>query len=82
MAKQTKYPVILVDINLRKGMSGLHLLKELRNLPSYMQVPVIAVTAYSMVGDKERFLAAGCTHYLSKPYDHEELRDLIRGVIS
>ncbi len=82
MVKSYAYPTVLVDINLRKGMSGLQLLKHIRELPEYLGVPIIAVTAYSMVGDKERFLAAGCTHYLSKPYNHAELVDLIKGVIS
>ena len=56
------YDLILLDINLGKGISGLEVVKEIRKMESYRSVPVIAVTAFAMVGDKEEFLGAGCDY--------------------
>lgn len=60
--------LILLDMNLPTG-SGLDLLAELRARERFRPVPVVAVTAHAMHGDRERFLAAGCDGYVSKPID-------------
>jgi len=60
--------LILLDMNLPTG-SGLDLLAELRGRERFRSVPVVAVTAHAMHGDRERFLAAGCDGYVSKPID-------------
>jgi CheY-like chemotaxis protein len=60
--------LILLDMNLPTG-SGLDLLAELRGRERFRPVPVVAVTAHAMHGDRERFLAAGCDGYVSKPID-------------
>jgi len=60
--------LVLLDMNLPTG-SGLDLLAELRGRERFRSVPVVAVTAHAMHGDRERFLAAGCDGYLSKPID-------------
>jgi PAS domain S-box-containing protein len=75
-AKNYKYDLIIMDIGLQ-GMSGLEATKEIRKLEGYADVPIIAVTAYAMAGDKEKFLSGGCSHYLSKPFKFSELRTLI-----
>lgn len=77
-AKSFKYDLVLMDINLGKGISGIEVTKQLKSLPAYYDVPVIAVTAFAMVGDREEFLAAGCTQYLSKPFTRRELLSVIR----
>ncbi|HSP87770.1 MAG TPA: hypothetical protein VLN45_06525 [Ignavibacteriaceae bacterium] len=41
----------------------------------------VSTTAYAMLGDKEEFLAAGCTHYLSKPFSQEEILSLLETVL-
>lgn len=71
--QQNKYDAFIMDINLGKGLSGLDVTRELRKKEGYENTPVIAVTAYAMKGDKEEFLEAGCSHYLSKPYEKETL---------
>jgi PAS domain S-box-containing protein len=76
------YRVILLDIHLGSGMNGLAVIDELRKIPSYAETPVVAVTAYSMVGDKEKFLSNGFTHYLSKPFSQKDLTQLITGIFS
>ena len=75
-----QFCAILMDINLGKGLNGLQLTKQIRELEAYRTIPVIAITAYAMVGDKEEFLAAGCTHYISKPFVKNDITSLIREV--
>jgi two-component system cell cycle response regulator DivK len=58
--------IILLDIQL-PGCDGLDLVREFRARPSMAELPVIALTAHAMRGDKERFLASGFTGYISKP---------------
>ncbi len=62
------YDLVLMDIEL-PGMDGVAISKIIRSKPRYKSVPMIALTAYAMKGDKERFLAAGFDDYISKPLD-------------
>ncbi len=82
MAKNKQYDVILMDINLGLGMNGLEATKIIRQIPGYESVPIIAVTAYAMVGDKEIFLNAGCSHYISKPFTKQEILELLNNIFS
>lgn len=82
MVKETKYDAILMDINLKIGMNGLVTAQEIKKVPGYENTPIIAFTAYAMVGDKEEFLSKGCTHYISKPFNKTDLRNLIEKVTS
>jgi len=63
--------LILMDINL-PGRDGLALTREIKARPETAGVPVVAVTAYAMKGDRDRILAAGCDGYLSKPIDVQQ----------
>lgn len=65
--------LILMDVQLSRTLSGLDLLKQLRNEPDLHALPVIVVTAMAMAGDRENFLAQGATDYLSKPLDIVQL---------
>ena len=78
LANKTLYEGFLMDINLLRGMDGEQVTKELRKLPQYAATPIIAVTAFAMKGDKEEFIEAGCTDYISKPFTKEELVTLIK----
>jgi len=78
MAKKKQYALILMDINLGKGANGIDATREIRNMKNYRDIPIIAVTAYAMVGDREEFIAGGCTDYLSKPFEGKELLDLLK----
>ncbi|MFT7776805.1 response regulator [Roseateles sp.] len=60
--------IALVDIQL-PGADGLSLVRAIKSTPDLADLPVIAFTAYAMQGDEERFRAAGCDGYLSKPID-------------
>ena len=60
--------LVLMDIQL-PGSDGLVLTGEIHQDPQTRNVPVIALTAHAMRGDRERFLAAGCKGYISKPIE-------------
>lgn len=60
--------LILMDIQL-PGVDGMTLTAELRGLPEARELPIVALTAHAMRGDRERFLAAGFDGYISKPID-------------
>ncbi|MFA5803474.1 MAG: PAS domain S-box protein [Melioribacteraceae bacterium] len=77
LAAEKKYELILMDINLGEGVSGMEVVKEIVKMPQYLGTPIIAVTAYAMEKDKAEFLKGGCTGYISKPYQKEELIDLV-----
>ena len=65
--------LVLLDISLPE-MDGGEVLEKIRKIDGLSDLPVIALTAHAMVGDRERFLAAGFDHYISKPIlDPEKL---------
>ena len=69
--------VVLMDIGL-PDQSGLEALRGLRADPATRTTPVLAVTASAMVGDRERFIAAGFDDYLAKPIRTRELVERVR----
>ena len=75
--KEKKYNAILMDIDLGLGINGLETARNIKTLPNYNNEPIIAVTALALKGDRERFLAGGCSHYLAKPFKKEELIKII-----
>ncbi len=75
------YSAILLDINLGKGLSGIDLVKQIRKLPKYDDVPIIAVTAYTMREDQSNFLNSGCTHYISKPFNRKALVETLNNAL-
>jgi two-component system cell cycle response regulator DivK len=68
--------LVLMDIQL-PDMDGLEALAVLRADPRTAAIPVIAVTAFAMTGDRERFLAAGFDDYVTKPIDVREFPLLV-----
>lgn len=73
--------VILMDIQL-PGMDGTEALAHLRSQPRTADIPVVAVTAFAMAGDAERFKAAGFDGYITKPISVREFPDQVRGVLT
>ena len=78
LAKANDYCLVLLDINLGRGMSGVEVLHEIRSLEKFSNIPVIASTAYTMKGDKEKLLAEGFDDYISKPYTMDEINIKIK----
>jgi CheY-like chemotaxis protein len=66
--EQKVYNLILMDIGLPE-VRGVKAAKIIKNNPQYKNVPIIALTAYAMKGDRERYLAEGFDDYISKPID-------------
>ncbi|GAB6281426.1 MAG: hypothetical protein STSR0008_01650 [Ignavibacterium sp.] len=77
LAMKNNYNAILMDINLGIGIDGMEVAKTLRQTEKYKKIPIIAVTAYAMAGDKEAFINAGCDYYLSKPFSKIDLLNLL-----
>ncbi len=71
-ALECKPDLILMDINLPE-IDGLTLTARLREIKELQNVPIVALTANVMKGDRERTLAAGCDGYIRKPVDIDEL---------
>jgi CheY-like chemotaxis protein len=68
--------IVLVDINL-PDIDGLEVLRRIRANDAYRHLPMIALTANAMFGDRQRFLDAGFDGYLAKPISRRELTDSI-----
>jgi len=67
-AKKPAPDLILMDIHL-PGMDGLSVVRQMKTDSRTERVPILALTAHAMRGDKDRFLDAGCDGYISKPID-------------
>ncbi len=72
--------LILMDISL-PGQDGLSLTRDLKSDPTTSRIPVVALTAHAMVGDREAALAAGCSGHITKPIDVEKFGDEIRAFL-
>jgi len=75
-ARERQFDVIISDIGMPE-MNGYQLAREVRQLPGYETVPMVAVTGYSMFDDKERSTKAGFNAHMTKPIDPRALLDLI-----
>ncbi|MBE7467889.1 MAG: hybrid sensor histidine kinase/response regulator [Anaerolineae bacterium] len=71
-AQETHPDLILMDINI-PGMDGYEAATRIKSLPELSDIPIIALTAKVMAGDRERALAAGCNGYIAKPIDVDTL---------
>jgi two-component system cell cycle response regulator DivK len=74
MAANDPPDLILMDISM-PDLDGLAATERIRTMPQLQHVPVIALTANAMPGDKERTLEAGCDGYIRKPVDVDRLPD-------
>ena len=70
--KTTKPDLILMDINM-PDMDGYTLTTKIKSMPGFERVPILAITANVMRGDREKTLEAGCDGYIQKPLDIDQL---------
>ena len=82
MAEKKNYSAILVDINLGFGMDGIEAINVIKKLKGYNSIPIVAVTAYALYGDREKFLKQGCTHYISKPFEKNDIVELVDKILA
>ena|GEM_PF-6023788 len=76
--RENEYDIVFVDGKL-PGKNGIEVADDLRrHKPEDKHVPLVAMTAYAMNGDRERFLAAGMDDYISKPLDPQALAEIVR----
>jgi CheY-like chemotaxis protein len=73
--------LILMDVQM-PVMDGLEALRHLQADPATRGIPVVALTAYAMKGDRERLLDAGFVEYLSKPLDIDSFLEVVRRYIA
>jgi two-component system, cell cycle response regulator DivK len=81
MASLEKPDLILMDMSM-PGIDGWHATRELRKLPETTSIPVIALTAHTLPGDRDRAIAAGCDDYEGKPVELPELMIKIESLLS
>ena len=70
--ENTKPDLILMDINM-PDMDGYTLTAKIKTTPGFERIPILALTANVMRGDKEKTLEAGCDGYIQKPLDIDQL---------
>jgi PAS domain S-box-containing protein len=77
MLDSDTFDFIVIDINLQGDYNGLDALKIIQKMPGYTNTPIIAVTAYVLPGDKEKFIATGFSEFVSKPIFKEKMVNVL-----
>ena len=79
-AKAERPDLILMDIQL-PVLDGYETTRQIRSEPNLKSTPIIAVSSFAMKGDQEKAVAAGCDHYVTKPYSPLQLLRMIHGFL-
>lgn len=82
MAEIKHYDLILMDIHLGPGIDGIETFNRIRKLSNYNNIPIVAVTAFSMKDDRKKFLEQGFTDYIQKPVTKMDLINCIENLLS
>ncbi len=77
MAKKDNFDLILMDMQM-PVMNGFESTEKIRQLSNYKNIPIIALTAFAMKGDREKCLEAGATDYIPKPIDSKEFIEKVK----
>ncbi|MGB1287688.1 MAG: response regulator [Aggregatilineales bacterium] len=81
MVETEKPDIVLVDVNL-PDIDGLEVAARVKEHSELQHIPMIAITANAMYGDRERCLEAGCDDYVAKPVSRMELKNVIERFLS
>lgn len=76
----SQFDFIVMDINLQGEYNGLDALKIIKTIPALHNIPIIAVTAYVLPGDKEKFIVAGFDDFISKPIFREKMMESLKKI--
>ena len=79
-AKSDRPDLILMDIQM-PVIDGYEATRRIKVDPALKSIPIFAVSSFAMKGDEEKARAAGCDHYVTKPYSPMQLLRLIRGLL-
>jgi len=79
-AKSDRPDLILMDIQM-PVLDGYEATRQIKADPGVKATPIIAVSSFAMKGDEEKARAAGCDHYITKPYSPMQLLRVIRGYL-
>jgi signal transduction histidine kinase/CheY-like chemotaxis protein len=82
LASSQTFDLLLLDINLKDPLTGVDVLQQLRSQPQYQRTPAVALTAFALPGDRERFLEAGFDAYLAKPVLKADLEDTLHRLLT
>jgi len=80
LLESNKFDFIVMDINLQGEYNGLDALKIIHKMPGLEEIPIIAVTAYVLPGDKEKFIATGFNDFISKPIFREKMVEVLEKI--
>lgn len=80
MLNQHNIAVVLLDVSM-PTISGLEMCRTIRNLPQFQHLPVVMVTSRDRSFDRVQGRLAGATEYLTKPFEPEQLRQVVQNLI-
>jgi CheY-like chemotaxis protein len=72
-----KFDIVLMDIRLKTGIDGVKTFRKIKEIEAFKNIPILAITAYAMRGDREYFLEEGFEGYLAKPFLKDNLIDIV-----
>lgn len=77
ICRHERFDAVLMDV-MMPDMDGYETMRQIRRAEAFRKLPIIAITAKAMKGDREKCIAAGATEYISKPVDTDQLVSMMR----